>query len=242
MLLVSIHDVTPALASGVGRLWDLCLEQDIVPALFVVPDWHGSWPLERYPAFVAWLRERAAEGTELVLHGERHDEVGTRRGWKDHMRAWGKTDREGEFLTLQGTAAQTRVQQGLNRLHRLELYPTGFVPPAWLARFDTHVAAGACGLSFTEDERSIHLFPSGRRLASPVVRWSARTGLRAWGSVAVARARWEFQRGTLWPRIALHPQDLEHRAVSRSQRSTLRRWLRRHQPIHYSDLGTAAAL
>jgi len=87
MLLVSIHDVTPALGSGVLRLWDLCSREGITPALFVVPEWHGAWPLEHHPGFVAWLRDRAAEGAELVLHGERHDEVGSTRSLED-LRAW----------------------------------------------------------------------------------------------------------------------------------------------------------
>ena len=99
-LLVSIHDVTPALAGGVERLWARCAARNGRPALLVVPDWHGEWPLERYPEFVAWLRARAAEGAEIVLHGERHDEVGLPRGLADELRAWGRTAGEGEFLTL----------------------------------------------------------------------------------------------------------------------------------------------
>jgi len=87
-LLVSIHDVTPALAEGVARLWALCAERGVRPALLVVPDWHGEWPLEAHPAFVAWLRARAGEGAEIVLHGERHDEVGLPRRFADELRAW----------------------------------------------------------------------------------------------------------------------------------------------------------
>jgi predicted deacetylase len=239
MLLVSIHDVTPALGSGVLRLWDLCSREGITPALFVVPEWHGAWPLEHHPGFVAWLRNRAAEGAELVLHGERHDEVGLPRSRRDSWKAWGRTAREGEFLTLDSAAAADRMSRGLERMRGLGLEPTGFVPPAWLAREETHLAAAACGLRFTEDDRSIRLFPSGRRIPSPVVRWSARTPVRAWGSVAVAGARWRFQHRAPCPRIAFHPQDLEHGMVSRSHVDTLQRWRGRHQPGRYSDLASA---
>src|SRR3982750_2533581 len=114
MLLVSIHDVTPALDSGVSRLWDLCTAHGVVPALFVVPNWHGAWPLEQHPGFVAWLRSRVAEGAEVVLHGERHDEVGLPRSRRQTWRAWGKTDREGEFLTLDASGASLRLQRGLD--------------------------------------------------------------------------------------------------------------------------------
>ena len=60
--------------------------------------------------------------------------------------------------------------------------------------------------------------------------------MRAWGSVAVARARWWMQRGAEHPRIAFHPQDLEHPATAAALGPTLDRWLGRHRPITYSAL------
>jgi predicted deacetylase len=235
-LLVSIHDVTPALANGVVRLWTMCAERAVRPALLVVPDWHGEWPLEAHPEFVAWLRARAAEGAEIVLHGERHDEVGLPRGLADELRAWGRTAREGEFLTLGEGPARERIARGRARLEALGLVPVGFVPPAWLAREEGHRAVAGTGLAFSEDERVIHLFPSGHRLPSPVVRWSARTTARAWGSVAVARARYALQGGAALPRIAFHPQDLGHPATAAALGPTLDRWLSRHRPITYTAL------
>jgi predicted deacetylase len=235
-LLVSIHDVTPALAGGVERLWALCAARDVRPALLVVPDWHGEWPLEQYPEFVAWLRARAAEGAEIVLHGERHDEVGLPRGLADELRAWGRTAGEGEFLTLDEPAARERIARGRARLRALGLEPIGFVPPAWLARDAGHRAAGGSGLGFSEDDRTIHLFPSGRRVRAPVVRWSARGSVRAWGSVAVARARWTLQGGAPLARLAFHPQDLSHPATAAAIGPALDRWLARHRPVTYSAL------
>jgi len=236
MLLVSIHDVTPALESKVRQLWDLCSRLDITPALLVVPDWHGEWPLERYPGFVDWIRARSAAGAELVLHGERHDEVGLPRTLRDSWRAWGSTDGEGEFLTLDASAAAERLGRALQRVRHLGLEPTGFVPPAWLAGDATYQAAASAGLRFSEDAAEVILLPSKHRVRSPVVRWSARTAWRAWGSVGIAGARWILQRSSEWPRIALHPQDLDHRATTRSIGRTLERWLRHHHAGRYADL------
>jgi uncharacterized protein len=235
-LLVSIHDVTPALAEGVERLWALCAGRGLRPALLVVPDWHGRWPLERHPGFVGWLRARAAEGAEIVLHGERHDEDGLPRGLGDALRAWGRTAAEGEFLTLNASAAHDRIARGRARLAALGLEPVGFVPPAWLARPAGHAAAGKNGLAFSEDDRAVLLFPSGRRVPAPVVRWSARGAVRAWGSVAVARARWTLQGRAPLARIALHPQDLGHPATAAAIAPTLDRWLARHRPLTYAAL------
>jgi uncharacterized protein len=215
-LLVSIHDVTPAFEESVRRLWDMCAARGLSPALLVVPDWLGEWPLERHPAFVTWLRERASAGAEIVLHGERH----SRR----------------EFQALDRAAARERIDRGLTSLRALGLEPVGFVPPAWLAREAGHAAVRDAGLGFSEDERSVRLFPAGRRVASPAVRWSARTPVRAWGSVVVARGRWLVQRRARFPRLAFHPQDYAHPRTARDLPTTLDRWLRLHPPITYAAL------
>lgn len=238
-LLVSIHDVTPAFASDVARLWHMCERYSVTPALLVVPDWHGEWPLEEHTAFIGWLRARALEGAEIVLHGERHDEIGLGRTAGDALRAWGKTAREGEFLSLDESAARERIDRGVARLRVLGLPPVGFVPPAWLSREDGHRAVAAAGLSFSEDDGSIRLHALGRRVPSPVVRWSSRTPLRAAASVAVAHGRWMLQRGARYPRLALHPQDLSHRATARSLAPTLERWLARHRPSGYTEVVSA---
>jgi predicted deacetylase len=236
MLLVSIHDVTPAFQTNVGDLWELCVRVGVTPALLVVPNWHGQWPLEEYPEFVAWVRARAKDGAEIVLHGERHDEAGLPRQAKDGWKAWGQTAREAEFLTLEEPAARDRIARGLSRLRRLGLNPTGFIPPAWLARESLPWVVAELGFDFTEDARSIRVLPSGGRVPSPVVRWSARTPVRAWGSTAVAAARWRLQRDTPWPRLALHPQDLRHAATARSLARALERWCAYHAPGRYADL------
>jgi hypothetical protein len=137
---------------------------------------------------------------------------------------------------LHEPAAHERIARGRARLRAVGLEPVGFVPPAWLARDEGHRAAGASGLGFSEDDSAIYLFPSGRRLAAPVVRWSARSAARAWGSVAVARARWALQGRAPLARIALHPQDLQHQATAASLGPTLDRWLARHRPITYKSL------
>jgi uncharacterized protein len=214
----------------------MCVRHSVFPALLVVPDWHGDWPLARHPAFVEWLRERAAQGAGIVLHGERHDETGLPRGAGDAFRAWGRTEREGEFLTLDEAAARDRIARGVALLNTLGLPPVGFVPPAWLAREGCHRAVAAVGLLFSEDESSIRLHHAGRRLRSPVVRWSARSSLRARGSVAVARGRWLLQGRARFPRLALHPQDLSNPTTARSLEPTLECWLARHQAGGYAEV------
>ena len=134
----------------VEALWRECAELGAMPGLLVVPDWHGTAPVENHPAFADWVRARADEGAEIFLHGERHDEVGLPRRWRDEIRALGRTNREGEFLTLEYTGARDRIDRGLERLRMLGLEPIGFVPPAWLARLAAADAFGSLGLNRRE--------------------------------------------------------------------------------------------
>lgn len=235
-ILITIHDVAPPLMARVERLWEMCAARKVKPGLLVVPDWHGGSPIEGDAACVSWIRARAAEGAELFLHGERHDEIGSPRTWRDELRAFGRTNNEGEFLTLGYGAARARIDRGLARLRALGLSPVGFVPPAWLALPDTHRAARDAGLAVSEDDTTIHVFHPGRAIASPVVRWSSRGAFRAYGSLAQAQLRWTLQRSASIVRIALHPADLDHPATAGSVERTLDLWLSAYPAQGYAAL------
>ena len=236
MLLVSIHDVTPALERQVRALWGYCTERGIVPALLVVPNWHGAWPLKACGEFVEWLHDCGARGADLVLHGQRHDEHGLPRGLLDGFRTWGRTAREGEFLTFTRQTALHRIRSGVDSLREVGLTPIGFVPPAWLMRAEARLAVGDAGLRFTEDAKTVLIFPRGERLRAPAVRWSARTPLRALASKWIADWKWELHRDERLVRLALHPQDLSRRATERSVLQALDRWLTKHTLIRYAAL------
>jgi predicted deacetylase len=171
----------------------------------------------------------------MVLPGERPAAAGRPRGAPHPARAWGRTDGEGECLTLDEAALGALVRRGVARLTALGLAPHGFIPPAWLMRPGAERAVAAAGLRFTEDEGGVWCFPGGR-IASPVVRWSARTPVRAWGSVVVAAARWRLQRGAPVVRVALHPRDLSHPAVAASLRRALAAWSAVRTPGTYAAL------
>ena len=235
-LLTSIHDVTPALDASVRVLWDLCRANGLTPALLVVPDWHGAWPIERHVLFMDWVRARARDGAEIILHGERHDEVGLPRAIGDTLRAIGRTAREGEFLTLEYDAARDRIARGLLRLRDQQLEPTGFIPPAWLAREATHDVVRASGLAFSEDAGSIRLHKSGERLEAPALRWSGRGAVRAWGSRIVAAHRWRTRADTPLLRLALHPQDLAHPVTAASVMRDVARWAAERPSLRYEAL------
>lgn len=240
-VLLSIHDVTPAWAPQVNALWTLCRERGATPALLVVPHWHGAWPLESHPDYVAWVHARVADGAEVFLHGERHDEVGLPRTLGDRVRAFGRTAREGEFLTLDEAGAHARIGRGLALFQRIGLSPIGFIPPAWLCRAGTHLACRRHGLRVMEDDGAVYLLQRNLRLPSPVLRWSGRTPMRARGSALQAALRWRTQRDAPHFRIALHPMDLEHPVTRQSVIDELDRWLAARAARTYASLDGGAA-
>lgn len=239
MLLLSIHDVSPAHEAQVQQLWAMCTARGVSPALLVVPNWHGKRSLARSPAFVAWLHQCVKDGADIILHGYRHDELGMRRSIRDQWRAFGRTEREGEFLTLQHAAARERIADGLRVLRALDLNPMGFIPPAWLAREACHAAVAELGLAMSEDARAVRLHARGVRMPAPVVCWSGRTPLRAWASAALAEARWAVYQHAPLVRLSLHPADLDHPATTRSISTALDRWLTAHRWVRYKALATA---
>lgn len=235
-LLITIHDVTPALAPRVDALWRLCEARGVVPGLLVVPDWHGEVAMESDAAFGALLKTRAAAGAEIFLHGERHDEIGLPRTLGDAVRAFGKTNGEGEFLTLGYDAARARIDRGVARLRAMGLQPLGFVPPAWLAKPATHAAVRDAGLRVSEDAAAVYLNAPDRSVSSPVIRWSGRGFVRAYGSVLFERLRWRLQRDERVMRIALHPHDLDHPATAASIERGLDAWLSVRRQTFYRAL------
>ncbi|MCC6242774.1 MAG: DUF2334 domain-containing protein [Gemmatimonadaceae bacterium] len=233
---MSIHDVTPALDEHVRALWSMCVAAGAIPALLVVPNWHGEWPLAEFPHFTNWLRSCARQGAEIVLHGARHDEVGTTRAWRDHCRAVGKTAGEGEFLTLDHASARQRIEDGLACLDAQRLRAVGFVPPAWLARRDTHEVARDVGLWFSENDREVYVHRTRTTLNAPALRWSARSAFRARVSAAVAAHRQRAWNEAPLVRLALHPQDLTHPLTARSVSRAIPQWITTRTVVQYADL------
>ena len=229
-LLVSIHDVTPALTAASTRLWTLCADAASCRRCWWCPTGTASGRSSAIPRSSTWLRERAADGAEIVLHGERHDEVGLPAAARRPVAAWGRTAREGEFLTLDGAAARERIGAAW-RACGPRTGAGGFVPPAWLARQrGTH--GGARGGARLQRGRSLH--PAATRRPPSAVAGGALERAHA-GPRAGARSPWPVVAWTLQRRAQLSAHRLPSAGSrpSRHGRSlgpTLDRWLARHAP------------
>lgn len=232
--LVAVHDVTPAHDDRVRRILHLLDDAGVARyALLVVPQWHGDWELPRHGEFAALLRERAAGGAEVFLHGLRHDERGTRRSWHHHLQAFGRTDGEGEFLALSPTEAGARMDRGLEILRGSGLEPVGFVPPAWLHGRDGSRLMRERRLAYTESSWAVCDVISGLRIRASAFCWST---MRPWHKLAgplIAAARIKVQHQAPLLRVAIHPPDMDSPPIRDSIRRVLDELLLRRTALSY---------
>ena len=241
--LVALHDVTPAYADRTRRILDLLAGAGIAQyALFVVPRWHGEWDLTEHAEFAALLRDRAAAGAEIFLHGLRHDEHGTRRSWLDQLRAFGRTDGEGEFLALPPAEAGARMDRGLEILDHCGLTPVGFVPPAWLHGRDWQRLLRERRLTYSESSWAVFDIAAPRRRRASAYCWST---LKPWHPAAgalLAATRLKVQARAPLLRVAIHPADIDAPAIRRSLRQVLAALLARGPAVTYATALSGAEL
>ncbi len=239
-LLLCVHDVTPrhferlqqldALfkASGLGGRY----------SMLVVPDFWRAWPLQEHPAFVAWLRQRAEEGVDMLLHGYFHLDETAHEGRLARWKASALTAGEGEFLELSYEAARERLQRGralLESLLRQRI--EGFVAPAWLYGKGTHAALTELGFTVAEDRWRVWSPAAQRTLArSPVVSYASRTTPRLIGSLIWSRIATPLLKPLPVIRHAVHPHDFDSDHLTREFGRALRAFRRNREPIVYREL------
>jgi uncharacterized protein len=222
--LLAIHDVWPGnfplVAGYLARLRSLGARRI---ALLAVPAYHGAPPMDGNPEFISWMREEAALGTELFLHGYHHlmrelceGEPGEGPGKTPsgaRRSAWGRfvnrrlVEREAEFCGLPRADRSRIFAAGLDAWRRTGLPLSGFVAPTWHGAPPREVMRDA-GLGLWETRFRLMHLPSGRAAFVPPLAWgrskatgeTSLTGGKAW---LAALARLPLVK------VALHPGDLE---------------------------------
>lgn len=230
---VSIHDVTPANAADVELALSRCAAVGARPALLVVPNFHGEWPLEDHPAFCARLRELQAEGHEVYLHGYFHksamaslsgDAGGRARGLQRVFTQTVVSAGEAEFSDVSAAEARHRVEQGESVLERAGLRIDGFVAPAWSMPRWMHDVLAERGYRFTEDHLRVYDPRERRARGTVLLNYASRTPSRLASSVLWCRAA-KRARALLPARIAIHPGDMRH-PLLRHEVDVLLEWAR----------------
>jgi predicted deacetylase len=232
---ISLHDVSPANQDAVDAVLADTARVGVLPALLVVPNHHGRFPLADHPRFIDRLRELQARGHEIYLHGYYHlVGVGERlnRGGSptSHGLSWLWNQRvvsagEAEFGDLSRLEAQERIQQGLRELHELGLRVDGFVPPAWsMPRWLLPILADH-GIRYTENHLRVIDPVTGSRRATLLLNFATRSKSRMLATVLFCRAASPL--ATYEPtRFAIHPGDYRTALVRRQIQALLPRLAR----------------
>jgi len=245
-LLVSLHDVTPYHLSRLRCAEALLGAIGIRKlAYLLVPQFHGGYPCDADPEFVAWCRAPRPFAVDWQLHGFHHlepppAERGGRGKWSDALKRRLLTGGEGEFLALDRSAQRSRLDAGRAMFRRcLGSDPESFVAPAWLFNPALPPLLAELGFRYTESHRRIYSLQTGDSRRSPVITWATRTSLRKLASLAAAPVllrQWE--REPLL-RVAIHPFDVESRGTIASIEAVLGRLLERREQAFNGDLGFA---
>ena len=239
-LLLSVHDVTPAHDARIARLTEV-IERNAGPARFamlVVPDFHGEWPIGRFPAFQHWLRGRAEAGIEIFLHGWLHLDASRHQDAVSRLKAGMMTAGEGEFLGLDQAEATRRLRDGRALIEDVIGRPVaGFIAPAWLYGPGAMAAIAAEGFALAEDHFKVWRPADGRILAKgPVVTYATRTPARMLSSLAVSRGATLALGALPNLRLAVHPGDADSPVVMGEFERALKAHLRGRRPARYADL------
>jgi predicted deacetylase len=228
---VSLHDVSPAWTRELDVELEMTQRAGILPALLVVPDYHGRAAIGEHPAFAERLRALQAAGHEVYLHGYYHrarawDEAPGDRGLSARLRH-GFAQKvvsagEAEFSDVSREEATARLDAGERVLADAGLRIDGFVAPAWSMPAWVLSLLGERGYRFTEDHLRIHDPAQRRSRASVVLNYASRTPARLLSSVAWCRLARPARR-VLPARIAIHPADMRF-ALLRSEIASLLAW------------------
>lgn len=236
-LLLSIHDVSPRHDAAVARLFDHLGGADTPLALLVVPDfWHDA-PIVSGSPFARRLRDWAAAGHEIFLHGFYHRDDSRHQSRAAQFKARHMTAGEGEFLGLDADEADRRIAEGRRIVEDAAgTAITGFIAPAWLYGPGAHAALKDRAIRIAEDHWRVWDPVSDATLArSPVITWATRTRMRTASSLAVGLLARTLPAPRIM-RVGVHPGDVTKASVMRSIDATVRALKRTHRPSSYAAL------
>jgi len=214
-LVVSIHDVSPQTWPAVERiLAELATVGVTRTSLLVVPDHHHRGHFLAYPDFCEWLRQREAEGHEMVIHGYYHLREKKRgEGVADKVTTQFYTAGEGEFYDLGTYEAESLVSRALADFRRAGLNPCGFVAPSWLLSDAAFAVLKAAGLRHTTRLRVFYDLANDREIASQSLVYSTRAAWRRMMSRAWNATLFRMLRKKPLMRLGIHPPEIDYSAV-----------------------------
>lgn len=216
-LVVSIHDVAPATQSITSEIIAELDQKGIRHcSLLVVPDYHHRGRSMQDRQFVAWLRDLAARGHEIVIHGYFHERPPSKReSFFEKLITQFYTQGEGEFFDLGYDEALRRIKTARDEFHASGLKPRGFVAPAWLLSTDGERAARDAEMEYTTRLRSVRDLRFGETFAARSLVYSVQNSWRRTTSLLWNAALRRALKNNPLLRVSIHPPDYSHPAIWR---------------------------
>jgi uncharacterized protein len=249
VLTVEIHDVSPCTWHEVRSLRQAVVRVGVPRvSLLVIPahlDPAGRpHDLRAAPALIGWLRDEAAQGSDIVLHGLTHrapqpPPAGWLAGLGDRFFARGTA----EFAHLRAGEARLRLETGQRILEECGLRAQGFIAPAWLQSRGALEAVAALGFRFTAFlNKVVALGGAGPRTwPTPALTFDAPNAWVDLGKRAVMRGLEALAGEAPLLRVALHPADLHHGRPLEHILGRLEALLGARRPTTYAELLAEAA-
>jgi predicted deacetylase len=234
-LVVSLHDVSPHTHTECAAILDELRALGVPQtSLLVIPDHHHKGHMLADAQFATWLREQAAAGHEVVVHGYYHQRA--RRGDESlqaKLTTRFYTADEGEFYDLDRAAATALVTKARAEFTQLGVDTAGFIAPAWLLSTEAENALRDLTCEYTTRLASVLDLRTGRTFDSQSLVWSVRSGWRrqmslAWNALLFRRLG---QNPLL--RVSIHPVDLRHAKIWQQIRELITRALADREPLTY---------
>lgn len=236
-LVVSLHDVSPLTYDRCTRIIaELSALGAKRTSLLVIPNHHSRGHFLDAPELCAWLRERAAEGHEIVTHGYFHRrERRKKEGFVQRMTTQVYTADEGEFYDIDREHAAELVRRANEELQKVGLNPCGFIAPAWLLSQAGEDALRELGCEYTTRLRTVSDLFQNTIYQSQSLCWSVRAAWRRvvsrlWNATLAKRLA-----SIPLLRISIHPVDIEHEMIWRQIRDLVNEAARNRSATTYLD-------
>ncbi len=239
-LTVEIHDVSPANAAEIATLVTAVREVGVGRlVLLVVPSWvdaRGHFDLRADEELVAWLRDEAALGSEIVLHGLTHMAPRRPRGLRNQLSHRFFSRGCAEFAHLDADEARNRLHAGLRILEDCGFRPEGFVAPAWQQSDAAQAAVREFGFRWTAFlDRVVVLKDAPAEHPTHALTFDAANPAIDYGKRAYMRGVEAIERTAPLLRVALHPRDVHGRVPARHAVKRIQGLLRERQLVTVSD-------
>lgn len=239
---IEVHDVSEAFADQIVTIHNELKRINILrPTLLVCPAYSDArgkiWDLRHSQSFSDWLKDLKVQGSEFIQHGLSHRmenrlPPGIHHAFMHYCYARGCE----EFAYLNYDQAINRLVLGKRIIEESGLGNCqGFVAPAWQLSDDARTAIFHQGFSFTATFAKLYHNKHGHAEPSPALTYAAGHWSIDRAKRIVMQAKALISSGASLLRVAIHPEDLNHKGLLKHIIGQIQQLRTKRQIIQYCE-------